>query len=55
MSIYEKIILYLEAELADAYSLYDEYKGKEASKAFACIMKATTIEQLLDEIKQMNN
>ena len=46
-----EVISYLEMELADAYALYDEYKGKEASKAFAYLLKASTIEQILDAIK----
>ena len=51
MKTAEEIIAILETELAEAYELYDEAKGKDAAQAFAYIMKATTIEQLLDEIK----
>ena len=51
MKTAEEIIVYLELELAEAYEMYDEVKGKDAAKAFAFLVKATAIEQLLDEIK----
>jgi hypothetical protein len=47
----EEIIEYLEMELAEAYELHDQAKGKDASQAFAYLLKATTILQLLEEIK----
>lgn len=46
------IIALLEAELAEAYELHDHAKGKDAAQALAYMIKASTIEQLLDEIKQ---
>ena len=51
MKTAEEIIAMLETELAEAYELHDQAKGKDAAQAFAFILKATTIEQLLDEIK----
>lgn len=51
MKTAEEIILYLELELAEAYEMHDETKGKDTAKAFAFLVKATTIEQLLDAIK----
>jgi hypothetical protein len=51
MKTAEEIIAYLEIELAEAYEMHDLSKGKDAAKAFAFLVKATTIEQLLDEIK----
>lgn len=53
MKTAESIIALLEAELAEAYELHEQARGKDAAKAFAYLMKATTIEHLLDEIKQM--
>lgn len=47
-----EIIDYLETELAEAYEMHDQAKGKDAAQAFAFLLKATTIEQLLDEIKE---
>lgn len=47
----EEIIALLEIELAEAYEMHDEAKGKDAAQAFAFLIKASTIEQLLDEIK----
>ena len=52
MKTAEEIIAFLEIELAEAYEMHDEAKGKSAAQAFAFLLKATTIEQLLDEIKQ---
>lgn len=46
-----EIIAYLEAELAEAYELYDLAKGKDPEQALANIIKATTISHILDEIK----
>ena len=47
-----EIVTYLEEELAEVYALYDAHKGKQAVEAYAYLLKATTIEQLLDAIKQ---
>lgn len=47
----DKIIDYLEAELAEAYEMYDMAKGKDAQEALAQIIKATTILHILEEIK----
>lgn len=46
----EEIIAYLQEEMADAYELYDTYKGKNAAEAFGQLVRASTIEQLLDAI-----
>lgn len=51
MKTAEEIIAFLEIELAEAYEMHDEAKGKDAAQAFAFLLKATTLEQLLDEIK----
>ena len=50
MKTAEEIIAYLEMELAEAYELHDQAKGKDAAQAFAYLLKATTIQHLLDEI-----
>lgn len=52
MKTAEQIIAYLEMELAEAYEMHDRAKGKDAAQAFAYLLKATTISQLLDEIKE---
>ena len=51
MKTAEEIIALLELELAEAYEMHDMAKGKDAAQAFAFLIKASTIEQLLDEIK----
>lgn len=47
----DRIIDYLEAELAEAYEMHDQAKGKDAQVAFAQLLKATTILHILEEIK----
>ena len=49
-----EIIAFLEMELAEAYEMHDAARGKDAAQAFAFLVKATTIEQLLDEINETN-
>ena len=46
------IVAYLETELAEAYEIYDEVKGKDAYQANASLVKIITIEQILDTLKQ---
>lgn len=52
MKTAKEIIEFLEAELAEAYELHEQARGKDAARAFAFLMKATTIEHLLEEIKE---
>jgi len=52
MKTAEQIISYIEEEVAEVYALYDARKGKQAVEAYAYLLKVTTIEQLLDAIKQ---
>lgn len=47
----QEIISLLEAELAEAYELHDEAKGKDAQAALFYMIKATVILHLLEEIK----
>ena len=54
MKTAEEIIAYLEAELAEVYEMHDAAKGKDAAQAFAYLLKATTILQLLEEINATN-
>lgn len=51
MKTVEEIIALLESELAEAYELHDQAKGKDAQEALFYILKATTITHLLEEIK----
>ena len=52
MKTAEALIELLEAELAEAYEMHEQARGKDAAQAFAFLVKATTIVQLLEEIKQ---
>ena len=47
----DRIIDYLAMELAEAYELHDQAKGKDAQEALAQLIKATTILHILEEIK----
>jgi hypothetical protein len=51
MKTVAEVIAFLEGELAEAYELHDQAKGKDAQEALFYLLKATTIEHLLDEIK----
>lgn len=51
MKTAEEIVAYLEAELAEAYELYDQAKGKNAKEALFYNLKAMFITHLLEEIK----
>ena len=52
MKTIKDLVSYLESELAEAYEMHEKTKGKEATKSFAYLIKATTIEQLLEKIKE---
>ena len=52
MKTAEEIIAILEAELAEAYEMHDQAKGKDAQEALFYILKATIITHLLEEIKE---
>ena len=52
MKTAQEIIAYLEAELTEAYELHDAAKGKDATQAFAHLIKATVITHLLEEIQE---
>jgi hypothetical protein len=46
----EQIIIYLEAELSEAIEMHDNEKDK--AQRLALMLKAYTISELLDEIKE---
>jgi hypothetical protein len=52
MKTAEEIIAYLKAELAEAYELHEEARGKDAAQALAYIIKVTTITHLLENIEE---
>lgn len=52
MKTVSEIIEYLGQELAEAYEMHDAAKGKDAAQALAYMLKAATIQHLLDEITQ---
>lgn len=52
MKTAEEIILYLEAELSEAFEMHDQAKGKDAQEALLHLIRATTITHLLEEIKE---
>lgn len=51
MKTAEEIMTYLELELADAYDMHEQSKGKDAQAALHHLIRATTIQTLLDGIK----
>lgn len=48
----EEVIAYLEMELADAHFMYDEMKKADTQRAQAYLIRATTIQNLLEAIKE---
>lgn len=53
MKTAEQIIAYLEAELNEAIEMHDEAKeNKDMAQAHATLLKAYTISELLDVIKE---
>lgn len=52
MKTAEQIIAYLEMELADAYEQHDLAKGVDKHGALVHLIRATTILNLLEAIKQ---
>lgn len=52
MKTAEEIIAYLEMELADAHFMHDEMKKADPQRALAYLIKATTIQNLLEAIKE---
>ncbi len=50
MKTVEEVISYLKLELDDAYKLHDEAKGKDSANALTQLIRATTIQILLDNI-----
>ena len=51
MQTIEEVILYLQLELADAYEMYDQTKGKDPQSALYHMTKASVILHLLEAIK----
>ena len=51
MQTVEEVILYLQLELADAYEMYDEAKGKDAQLALHHMVRAIVILVLLEAIR----
>lgn len=50
MKTAEEITNYIKAEIEESHELHDQAKGKDASQAFAYLLKATVLTQLLEEI-----
>lgn len=47
-----QIITYLEMELTDAYEMHEEYRGKDPQQALAYLIRATTILNILEAIRE---
>ena len=47
-----QIITYLEMELTDAYELHEEARGKDKQQALIHLIRATTILNILEAIKE---
>lgn len=47
-----QIITYLEMELTEAYEMYDDAKGIDPREALCQLIRATTILNILEAIKE---
>ncbi len=52
MKTAEEIIAYLEAALQEAIELHDVAKKQDRNRSYATLVKAVTILELLEEIKE---
>ncbi len=52
MKTAEEIIAYLEAEYAKALDIHEKAKGNNAQEAVTYLIKAISIQQLLEDIKK---
>lgn len=52
MKTAEEIMALLQAELAEAYEMHDQAKGKDAQQAFYYMLKASVITHILEEISE---
>lgn len=52
MKTAEEIIALLEAELAEAYELHEQARGKDAQEVLHQIIRASVITHILEEIKE---
>lgn len=52
MKTVEEIVSYLQMELAEAFEMHDQTKGKDKQQALFYFLKATFITNLLEEIKE---
>lgn len=51
MKSIDKIVEYLEMELAEAQLVYDLLKTEDKQRAFCNLVKVATITEILEEIK----
>ena len=52
MKTVEEITEYLEMELAEAWEMHDQEKGQDRQAALLHIVRAVTIQEILEEIKE---
>ena len=52
MKTVAEVIVFMEMELAEAYELHDQFRGKDAQQAMFYIFKAQIITHMLEEIKE---
>ena len=46
-----EIMIYMERELVKAHEMHDQFNGKDAQQALIHLIKATTIQNLIEGIK----
>lgn len=51
MKTAEEILIYMERELVEAHEMHDQFKGRDAQQAYIHLIRATTIQNLIEGIK----
>ena len=54
MNTAEEITIYLEQELMKAHEQHSQFKGRDAQQAYIHLIQATTIQNLIDGIKEVD-
>ena len=51
MKTAEEIVIYMEREFVEAHEKHEQFKGQDAQQAYIHLIRATTIQNLIEGIK----
>ena len=55
MKTAEEILVYMERELIEAHEQHEQFKGQDAQQAYVHLIRATTIQNLIEGIKAVED